>query len=131
MDPLGGSPVPWANGELPEEIKRKGGGSWTWRIDEDASRRIICLARDGARLFLDDQLVVECPAGLPYVPATHRAPRESRVDLEMTAGVHRVRVELNSFDPRQDASVILAYSNLHICPWTNDELPYAADLPSG
>ena len=42
----------------------------------------------------------------------------------------RDSLELNSLDPKQEASVILAYPNLQICPWTADELPHAANLPS-
>jgi hypothetical protein len=68
---------------------------------------------------------------LPYVPTTHRSPEGSRIRVTPGEGSHEVRLELNSRDPRQDASVILAYPNMHICPWTKEELPHAAILPAG
>ena len=125
----GGAAVSWSNGELPTEVKLAGGGHWTWDVTSDEPREIICLARDGARLFIDNKLVIECPAGLPYVPATHRSAEGSRIRVTPGAGSHDVRLELNSLAPRQEASVILAYPNLHICPWTKEELPHAALLP--
>jgi len=119
----------WANGELPEEVKQAAGACWPWQITTDGSREIICLAREGARLFIDDKLIIECPAGLPYVPATHRSPEGSRINVNPGIGTHKVQLELNSCNPRQEASVILAYPNLHIAPWAGDELPEAANLP--
>lgn len=130
LTPLGAiSSVPWANGKLPEEVKQAGGANWSWQVTTDEPREIICLARAGARLFIDDKLAIECPAGLPYVPATHRSAEGSRIRVTPGVGTHQVRLELNSFDPRQDASVILAYPNLHVCPWTDEEIPGAANLP--
>jgi len=122
-------PIFWANGELPEEAKHAGGARWSWQKPTAQSREIICLAREGARLFIDNQLVLECPPGLPYVPATHRCPEGSRVRVAPGVGTHEVRLELFSVDPGQEVSVMLAYPNFHICPWTKDELPNAADLP--
>lgn len=122
-------PVLWANGELPEEAKQAGGARWTWQKPTDHPRELICLAREGARLFINDKLVAECPESLPYVPATHRSADGSRFQVRLEGGVHDVRLELNSRDPQQEASVILAYPNLHICPWTKEELPGAALLP--
>lgn len=122
--------IPWANGELPSEVKQAGGAHWTWPVGADEPREIICLAREGARLFLDGKLMIECPAGLPYVPATHRSAPGSRVQVSPGAGRHEIRLELNSQNPRQEATVILAYPNLHLCPWTASELPRAARLPS-
>jgi len=121
--------VVWANGELPSRIKQAGGASWTWHVEGNEAREIICLARDGARLFIDNKEVIECPAGLPYVPAPHRCAEGSRVTVNPGTGAHEVRLELTSHDPQQDASVILAYPNFHICPWTAEELPNAAVLP--
>ena len=121
-------PLFWANGELPDEVKQAGGARWTWHATTDEPREIICLAREGARLFLDGKLIIECPSGLPYVPATHRSAEGSRIRVAPGAGAHEVRLELNSSDPRQDASIILAYPNLHICPWTKEELPHEARL---
>ncbi len=57
--------MPWANGELPKQVKCAGGARWTWQIVNDEPREIICLARKGAKLFIDGSLVIECPAGLP------------------------------------------------------------------
>ncbi len=122
--------LPWANGELPQSVKQSGGAEWIWNKSTAEPREIICLARSGAKLFIDDQLIVDCPAHLPYVPATHRSPKGSRVRADLGAGTYRVRVELNSHSGDQEASVILAYPNLHICPWTAQELPHAALLPA-
>lgn len=125
----GGDAVAWANGELPLQVKRAGGARWTWHLPLDEPREIICLAREGARLFLNDTLVIECPAGLPYVPATHRSAKGSRVLINAGVSTHEMRLELNSQSAEQEASVILAYSNLHIAPWTAVELPNRAMLP--
>ncbi len=126
----GSRPVPWANGELPGEIKRAGGATWTWHVAADEPREIICLARKGAKLFVDGALVIESPPGLPYVPATHRSAEGSRVRLSPNTGAHEVRLELTSSSSEQEASVILAYPNLHIAPWTESELPWQAILPT-
>jgi hypothetical protein len=128
MPANGVAPVPWANGELPVEAKTTGGARWTWEIASDEPREILCLARSGAKLFIDNALVLECPPGLPYVPATHRSPGGSRVRVKPGVGPHEVRVELASRDPLQEASVLLAYPNMHIAPWTLDELPNPAEL---
>ncbi len=120
----------WANGELPEEVKKAGGATWSWQVASNEPREIICLAREGARLFIDDLLVIECSAGLPYIPATHRSPDGSHITVNPRMGTHHMRLELNSSDPQQDASVILAYPNRHIAPWTANELPNKAELPA-
>lgn len=131
LTPAGnGNPVAWANGELPTEVKQAGGATWTWHLTTDEPRHVICLAREGAKLFIDDQLVIECPSGLPYVPATHRSAAQSRAQVTPGKGTHTVRLELNSRAPNQEATVLLAYPNLHICPWTAQELPHAANLPA-
>lgn len=130
MHPKGaGEAVPWANGELPAPIKEAGGASWKWEMTTDEPREIICLARMGMRLFVNGFLQIDCPPDLPYVPATHRSAAGSRVRINPGAGVHSVLLELNESDPAQAASVILAYPDLHICPWSRDELPARAELP--
>jgi len=129
--PFGGKePALWANGELPAEVKQAAGGIWSWEKADGEPREILCLAREGARLFLNDRLLFACPAGLPYVPAPHRCPAGSRLRVDVPAGSHRLRVELDSDEATQDASVILTYSNFHLCPWTADELPNRAILPA-
>jgi ADP-ribosylglycohydrolase len=120
----------WANGELPEEMKKAGGGEWTWQVSDDEPREIICLARGGAKLSIDGRVVIECPPGLPYVPATHRSPDGSRVRVCPGKGSHRIRLELGTSSSQQEASVILAYPDLHIAPWTAEELPERAHLPA-
>lgn len=125
----GGPPVPWANGELPGEVKRAGGATWQWDVAADEPREIVCLARRGARLFIDGKPVHETPVGLPYVPAPHRVPPETRLAICPSAGTHAVRLELNRREPEQEASVILVYPNFHLCPWTAVELPHHAFLP--
>ena len=125
--PFGGDSMAWANGELPDAVKRAGGGTWVWEKPDNEPRKIICLARKGARLSIDDRLLIKCPPGLPYVPATHRCPQGSHAIVELPAGKHTLRIEL---DPdEQDACVILAYPDMHLCPWTHDELPQRAVLP--
>lgn len=124
------SEVPWANGELPEAVKQADGASWIWQVTSNEPREIICLARHGAKLFIDDNLTIECPSDLPYVPATQRSPEGSRVRVTPLTGTHAVRLELTSNDPQQEASVILAYPNLHSCPWTEYELPNLTELQS-
>lgn len=131
VTPLGEThPIFWANGELPGKVKRAGGAVWTWDVVEAEPREIVCLARAGARLFIDEKLVIECPAGLPYVPATHRSGAGSRVSITQAIGKHTVRVELNSSAEQQEAAVILAYPNLHLASWSREELPMKADLPT-
>jgi len=121
-------PVLWANGELPVEVKRAGGAEWEWDVRHGDVRQVVCLARAGAKLFLDDQLILECPAGLPYVPATHRCAPESVILLTPGVGKHRVRVELAARNEDHPATILLAYPNFHIAPWTAEELPHAAIL---
>lgn len=122
--------MPWANGELPEQVKNAGGARWAWQPSADEPREIICLAREGAKLFIDGTLVIECPLGLPYVPATHRSAAGTRVRVSPSTGPHEARLELGCSNSEQEASVILAYPNLHIAPWTESELPQQAILPT-
>jgi ADP-ribosylglycohydrolase len=130
LRPLDGStPVLWANGELPGSVKKAGGAEWDWLPAHPANPHfIVALARSGAKLFIDDALVVNCPPGEPYVPATHRPSLKARASFTPSAGSHRVRVELGSTAANQDATVLLAYDNLHVCPWTEQEMPCPAQL---
>src|SRR5690606_29732407 len=44
ITPMGSeTPVLWANGELPREIKAAGGGEWNWDCPTEEPRKIICL----------------------------------------------------------------------------------------
>jgi hypothetical protein len=103
-----------------------------WKPGGDLGRpfRIIALARDGCRLTVDGKPVVECPPGKPYVPATHRMPSESQKTFIASATMHEVRLELNSANPNQDASLILVDASLHFAPWNGADLPGRALLPS-
>jgi hypothetical protein len=121
--------IPWANGELPREVKRAGGATWTWECATQESRRILCLARNGARLYLDGQQIHDYPTGLPYVPATHRSGEASVYWVDNPQGHHELRLELLSKDENQEAAVILTYPNRHIAPWTATDLPDAAKYP--
>lgn len=123
-----GEVVCWANGEMPVEVKRAGGAEWIWSVTEAASRNVICLAQEGGRLFLDGELLVDCPSGVPYVPATHRCEPRACQTVEITPGAHVVRLELGSQSEKQNAGVLLAYPNQHLCPWTAEEIPLAARL---
>ncbi|MFA6960807.1 MAG: ADP-ribosylglycohydrolase family protein [Opitutaceae bacterium] len=131
LRPLDGSaPVLFANGELPASVKTAGGAEWDWTPAHPGKAHfVVALARAGAQLFIDGQSVVNCPAGEPYVPATHRPAAPSRAVFKPSAGSHRMRIELGSRDANQDATVLLAYANLHIAPWTATEVPHPAQLP--
>lgn len=131
LRPLDGSPaVLWANGELPASVKQAGGAEWDWIPAHPGKPHfIVALARKGVKLFIDGALVVDCPAGQPYVPATHRPAPAARALFTPATGPHRIRIELGSPIVNQEATVLLAYDNLHIAPWTADDLPFAAALP--
>ena len=131
LRPLDGSaPVPFANGELPASVKAAGGAEWDWTPAHPGKKHfVVALARAGAKFSIDGQIVVDCPASEPYVPATHRPSAKARATFTPTAGVHRVRIELGSRDARQEATVILAYANLHIAPWTAQDIASPATLP--
>ncbi len=123
-----GEPALWANGELPAEVKRAGGARWIWEDTNSDSKLITCLAPEGAKLFINDTLVVECPPGLPYVPAPHRCPTQAQVTVSPGTGSHHIRLELTSHDEDQQATVILAHSNFHLCQWSSEEIPHPASL---
>ena len=130
LQPLDNSaPVLWSNGELPAAVKTTGGATWHWEVVDQEPRVLVCLARAGAKLSIDDKTIIHCPPGLLYVPAPHRCPRESRSLLTPGIGSHAVKLELNSCDAAQDVTVLLAYPDYHLCPWTAGELPYRAQLP--
>lgn len=120
--------VPWANGELPFEVKQAGGAEWQWYVSTPASQVIVCLARAGAKLFLDGQCILTRPPGQPYIPGAHRGPNATRVSVTSSNGTHQMRLELNSREGEQDACVLLTYANLHLCPWTSEELSHPALL---
>ena len=125
----GGGTIPWGNGELPAEVKSSGGATWTWSKADDEPRDLIALAVSGAKVFQDGKLLLECPPGLPFVPATHRCPEPARIRVALPKGTYEMRLDLESHDAEQDAAVILAYLNDHIAPWTEEELPHKAKLP--
>ncbi len=89
--------VPWANGELPAAVKRAGGATWLWQVGARLGQRhyLIGLAEQGGRLWIEDELLIDCPAGLPYVPATHRCPAAARAAFTPKKESYRIRVELN------------------------------------
>ncbi len=131
LEPLDGSPpVPWANGELPRPVLAAGGAEWTWIVGEETrgGALLVALAREGCRLLIDGAPVIECPAGVRFVPAVHRPAREARAAFTPTKPLHRVRLELRSRSVEQDAAVILATPNKHLTSWTGEVLPHAARL---
>lgn len=131
MYPLGNSlGVPWANGELPTAVKIAGGATWIWKCAHDEQVALLCLASRGSRLIMNGEVLLECPPGLPYVPAPHRAPMQSRITLNVARGEHEMRLELNETGADQAASVILTHSNFHIMPWSAEEIPFKALLPT-
>jgi ADP-ribosylglycohydrolase len=124
--------VPWANGELPPEIKAHGGGTLEWKPGQDLGRpfRLIALAREGCQLWVDGRKIVDCPAGVPYVPATHRSAKGSFASFTPTGASHEVRIELSSTGAAQDATLLLADASLHLAPWNGESLPNRAELPA-
>ncbi len=126
-------PVLWANGELPEAVLRAGGAEWTWILSPETERgcRFVALAREGCRFYLDDKLIIDCPAGQPFVPAVHRPIAEATTKFAPTQSNYRVRIELGSTSPDQEASVFLGLLNYHIAPWDGTMLPYPPRLPDG
>jgi len=130
LQPHGNGPaVPWANGELPAAVKAAGGATWLWSKDDDLARFFVVLAREGAALSIDGKRVVSCPEGLPYVPATHRCPKEAVAREIFSSATHEVRLNLRSRNAAQEACVILTGANLHLAPWTKADLPEPAKLP--
>lgn len=130
MHPLDGSiGATWANGELPAAVKKAGGARWIWECTKEAQFALLCLASKGARLYMNGQLILECPPGLPYVPAPHRAPLQSRTLLDASIGNHEMRLQLNETGEDQAASVILTHSNFHIAQWSAEDIPFEALLP--
>jgi hypothetical protein len=123
--------APFANGELPPEIKAEGHGVLEWRAGLDLGRpfRLVALAREGCTLWIDGKKMIECPCGVSYVPAPHRSADGSAVTFRPTAAAHEVRIELNSGNPWQEASLILADASLHLAPWNGADLPHRAALP--
>ena len=125
LRPSDGSPaVLWANGEMPDAAKSAGGAAWQWHAGTEIGRphHVMALAKDGARLFVDDVLLVDCPPGLPFVPTPHRCPSGSQAAFTPTKAVHAVRLELASSSPVQAASVLLSLPNFHLTAWTNETL---------
>jgi hypothetical protein len=81
-------------------------------------------------VWVDEKQIIDCPSGVPYVPATHRSAAGSFATFTPTKPSHDVRIELNSANPWQQASLILADASLHIAPWNGADLPHRADLPA-
>jgi ADP-ribosylglycohydrolase len=131
LEPLDGStPVAWANGELPGSVLAAGGAEWTWTVGAETRSGVllVALAREGCRLLIDGAPVIDCPAGVPFVPAVHRPASESCAGFTPTKPTHRVRLELRSRSTGQDASVIIATPNKHLTTWSGEVLPHAARL---
>ncbi len=128
LQPLDGSaPVAWANGELPAAVL---GAEWTWTVGPEVSSGcvLIALARHGGRLSLDGEPVIDCPAGLPFVPAVHRPDPASRTVFAPTKTRYRVRLELEQKNARQDVSIFLGAANNHLTTWEGTVLPFAPRL---
>lgn len=131
LHPLDGSaPVAWANGELPVSVLSAGGAEWTWTVgpETESGCYLIALARFGARLLLDEEPIITCPTGVQFVPAVHRSDPASCVCFTPTKKTYRVRIELGSRDPRQEASVLLGTKAKHLTTWDGSILPTAPIL---
>jgi ADP-ribosylglycohydrolase len=124
--------IPWSNGELPAEIKSSGGGCLEWKAGAGMGKpfRLIGLAREGCRLWVDGNRIIDCPAGVPYVPATHRSAQGSSATFTPSRESHEVRIELNSANPWQEATLLLVDDSFHIAPWNGVDLPHRAKLPA-
>jgi ADP-ribosylglycohydrolase len=124
--------APWANGELPAEIKASGGGSLEWRPGDGIGKpfRLIALAREGCRLWVDGIQIVDCPSGVAYVPATHRSAKGTFATFTPSKESHDVRIELNSANPWQEATLLLADRSFHMAPWNGIDLPHRPELPA-
>jgi hypothetical protein len=127
----GNAVVPWANGELPAEIKSSGRGTVEWNAGNEIGKpfRIVGLARGGCRVWIDGKKIIDCPAGVSYVPGTHRSANGSTATFTPTKTAHEVRVELNSANPWQEATLLLTDASLHIAPWNGVSLPHPAQMP--
>lgn len=127
----GNKKIAWANGELPDAVKKNKGAAWQWTPRSGKGRpfRLLCMAPRGARLWVDGNLIIDCPAGLPHIPATHRAPEGTFATYVPTRDVHEIRVELTS-GASEPAEVILADASLHLAPWTGADLPFQPILAS-
>lgn len=128
-----GSVVEWANGELPEPIKESGGATWIWKVDENSLGKnfvFICSAKKGAKLWVNDQLVVNNKPDQYYMPATHRGPADTRGRFTPMSKEYKIHLELGAEDKSQKACVILASSNLHLATWNGERLALEPNLPS-
>lgn len=123
--------MPWANGELPAEVKATGTALWEWKpgIGIGTPHRIIGLAKNGMQLWIDGKEIIHCPQGVAYVPATHRAEGAALSTFTPSKPIHEVRIALSSANPWQQASVILSDASLHLAPWNGEILPFRAELP--
>ena len=131
LHPLDGSAsVAWANGELPRAVIAAGGAEWTWTVGEELrpACHIIALSPGGARLFIDGECVINCPAGVSFVPAVHRPDDRARVLFTPQQPTYRVRLELGSRDPSVEATVLLAVRSQHLSTWDGSVLPNAPRL---
>jgi ADP-ribosylglycohydrolase len=123
----------WSNGELPEIVRQAGAFHFNWTISPEMNEsifRLIGLSPRGVTLRLDGKEILKTPADLPFVPATHRAPPESMVWVQLPAGSHRVEVVLGPGDAHQPASLMLTNEAMHFEAWNGFPLPHPARLPS-
>lgn len=131
LHPLDGSdPVPWANGGLPPEVLAAGGAEWDWRPGPETrdGAWIVALAREGARLLLDGEMITECPPGHPFVPRVHLQLIGTYRKVTPSKCQHRMRLELASRCLRQEVEVILAGPSLHLAAWDGTSLPYFPNM---
>lgn len=131
LEPLDGSDaVSWANGRLPSAVLAAGGAEWTWTVGPEVRSGcvLIALAREGCRLFIDGKPLIDCPPGVPFVPAVHRPAMESKIDFTPEKPTYRVRLELVSRSVVQDAAVLLGTTAQHLTPWNGVVLPHKPKL---
>jgi ADP-ribosylglycohydrolase len=122
----------WRNGQLPESVLQSGVARWTWTVNGSAGSpfRLICLAPEGARLWIDGQLLVNCPPGTDFIPATHRCPAEACATFVPEKSDYEIRVELPGRRQCAQAEVLLTDSSFHLAPWNGEPLRHPHQLPA-
>ena len=60
---------------------------------------LFCNTEDAMRLELDGECILDAPAGLPFLPAYHRCPKEQRTTLQLAEGPHTLRITITAKKP--------------------------------
>ncbi len=122
----------WKNGQLPPAVLQSGGADWSWTVNGSAGKpfRLICLCPAGAKLRVDGEVLIDCPPGLDFIPATHRCPAESCATFIPIKSEVKISVELPPGRKATQAEVLLADDSFHLAPWNGEPLLHPAALPA-